>query len=158
MLCLCVARFLKSLFGWIEQKSKDSKQGACCHLLCLSWVFCHCPNVLEVSLLSCFPLIPVMWLVIHSFQGICRAMRSCCARESPVCCYRTCHAFSGAPNRLLLVVPIFSVFFFLFATQMFLGKREKMTYLLKYVKWFFSFCFLPLAAESLIREGFTVIP
>ena len=49
---------------------------------------------------------------------------------------------------------------FLFATQMFLSKRENMIHGLKYVKD--AVCFpselLPLAAESLVKEGLTAIP
>lgn len=49
---------------------------------------------------------------------------------------------------------------FLFATQMFPSKRENMIHVLKYVKdaVFFPSELLPPAAESLVKEGLTVIP
>ena len=49
---------------------------------------------------------------------------------------------------------------FLVATQMFLSKRENIIHVLKYVKdaVFFSSEILPLAAESLVKEGLTAIP
>jgi len=49
---------------------------------------------------------------------------------------------------------------FLFATQMFLSKRENMIHVLKYVKdavFFFLLSFLRLAAESLVKEGLTAV-
>lgn len=49
---------------------------------------------------------------------------------------------------------------FLFATQMFLGKRENMIHVLKYVKdaVFFPSELLPPAAESLVKEVLAAIP
>lgn len=111
MLCPCVCPYF-----WKVSLDESSRKTRIVNrelaATCCVWVFYHCPNVLEVSLLSCFPLMPVTWLVIHSFQGICSAMSSCCVTASPVCCYRMCCAFGAVPDSFLLVVPIFSAFVF----------------------------------------------